>query len=147
MAVYTSASAVFDGIIAAVEGLNPELVKTSDLDGFTLRTDDGNDSVEQVVRNRSWQLVPVEGPTLGANRCKEEAAFAAGFLHLDKPESLRLMLDDHAIVRPRLRALAALIPGVDSVKVTGPKYGYGIVAGACLVAYEVRLTYHVELVP
>lgn len=147
MTVYTSASKVFDGVVAAVEGLNEDLDKSSDLDVFVLRTDDGNDSVEQVPRNRSWQLVPVEGPTLGKNRCMEEIAFAAGFLHLDKPESLRRMLDDHALVRPRLRALAAFVEGVNSVQVTGPKYSYGVVAGACLVTYEVRTTYHVELVP
>ena len=147
MSVYTSADQVWDGVIAAVHSLNDELERTSDWGVFHLRTDEGESSVEQVPRDRSWQLVPLEGPTLAPNRCTEELAAAAGFLHLDKPESLRQMLRDHQKVRPLLRSLAAHIPGVTAAKVEGPRYGYGIVAGACLVTYQVRLTYHVELVP
>lgn len=146
-AVYTSADQVFEGVIAAVHSLNASLECTSDWDTFQLRTDDGEDSVEQVPRDRSWQLVPIDGPTLAPTRCAEELTVAAGFLHLDKPESLRRMLRDHQKVRPLLRGLAAHIPGVTAVKVQGPRYGYGAVPGACLVSYQVSLTYHVELVP
>lgn len=144
--VYTSAAEVFDGVIAAVHDLNGDLERSSDWDAFQLRSDDGEDSVEQVPRDRSWQLVPLDGPSLGPDRCTESMVVAPGFLHLDRPESLRRMLRDHALVRPRLRALARHVPGVIDVKVEGPRYGYDAVPGMCLVSYRVSLTYHVRLV-